>query len=114
MERKVFAMSEKVIKLGLLGLGVVGSGTIEILRNNREQITNQLGASLEVSKVLVRDVAKARSVSVEGLQLTQDPNDILEDPEIDIVVEVMGGVEMARQYITQALKKKNMVTLIKI
>ena len=111
MERKVFAMSEKVIKLGLLGLGVVGSGTIEILRNNREQITNQLGASLEVSKVLVRDVAKARSVSVEGLQLTQDPNDILEDPEIDIVVEVMGGVEMARQYITQALKnKKHVVT----
>ncbi|NLY10523.1 MAG: homoserine dehydrogenase [Firmicutes bacterium] len=104
-------MSEKVIKLGLLGLGVVGSGTIEILRNNREQITNQLGASLEVSKVLVRDVAKARSVSVEGLQLTQDPNDILEDPEIDIVVEVMGGVEMARQYITQALKnKKHVVT----
>ncbi len=107
----MFAMSEKVIKLGLLGLGVVGSGTIEILRNNREQITNQLGASLEVSKVLVRDVAKARSVSVEGLQLTQDPNDILEDPEIDIVVEVMGGVEMARQYITQALKnKKHVVT----
>jgi homoserine dehydrogenase len=102
---------EKDISVGLLGLGVVGSGVIKIINDHQEELFHQLGCGVKVDKVLVRDIEKARQIEVDEQLLTTDPQDVLENPEIDVVVEVMGGVDVARDYILQALKaKKHVVT----
>jgi len=102
-------MKKNTIKVGLLGLGTVGSGVLKILEMNKEQVTGRAGADIRIKKILVRDMQKQRSVKVERNLLTTDPREILEDPEIDVVVEVIGGVEKARLYIEEALKQKKFV-----
>ncbi|AHF06609.1 homoserine dehydrogenase [Desulfitobacterium metallireducens] len=98
------------IQIGILGLGTVGSGVIQILTQNAEDITNRTNSHINIKKVLVRDIQTPRSVS-GSFTLTDKPKDILEDPDIDIVVEVMGGIEPARTYILEALHQgKNVVT----
>ena len=92
----------KQIGLGLLGLGTVGTGLCKLVMENKELIEKRMGISLELKKALVRDLNRERILS-QG-QLTTDPNEILKDPSIQIVVEVMGGVEPAKTYITEALK----------
>lgn len=99
------------ISIGLLGLGVVGSGVIKIIENNQEELTHQLGCGVDVKRVLVRDLDKARDVEVDRTYLTTNPNDVLHNPEIDVVVEVMGGIDEARNYILEAFAtKKHVVT----
>lgn len=93
------------LRVGLLGLGVVGGGLVRLLQENGEIITNRLGAGLEIRRVLVRSLDKPRMVSLPEERLTTNPRDILEDPDIDIIVEVMGGVEPAREYILAALER---------
>jgi len=102
---------EKEISLGLLGLGVVGSGIIKIVEDHQEELVHQLGRGVKVDKVLVRDMEKARQIEVDEKLLTTNSDDVLSNPEIDVVIEVMGGVEEARKYILRALKaKKHVVT----
>ncbi len=104
-------MEKPVIKIGLLGLGTVGSGVLQILRQNGDEIEKKICRRLEVTKILVRDPAKARDVYVDPGLLTADVNEILDDPTIEIVVEVMGGLETARDHIIAALNRgKNVVT----
>ncbi|MBE3576638.1 MAG: homoserine dehydrogenase [Limnochordales bacterium] len=91
------------LQVGLLGLGVVGSGLVRVLQENGEIIGNRLGVGLEIRRALVRSLDKPRMVSLPEERLTTNPRDILEDPDIDIIVEVMGGVEPAREYILAAL-----------
>lgn len=99
------------IKIGLLGCGTVGSGVIQVLAKNKDIITAKTGAQIEVAKVLVRDRNKARDISDNNIILTCDINDILNDPEIKIVIEVMGGINPAKEYILQALNLgKSVVT----
>lgn len=91
------------LRVGLLGLGVVGSGLVQLLRCNREEVARRLGAPVEIRRVLVRSLDKPRPVPVPRELLTTDPGRVLQDPEIDVIVEVMGGVEPARELILAAL-----------
>jgi len=98
------------IQIGLLGLGTVGSGVIQILTQNDDDISNRTDSHIKIKKVLVRNLQTPRSVS-GNFVLTDKPEDILQDPDIDIIVEVMGGIEPARTYILEALHQgKNVVT----
>ena len=101
----------KEISIGLLGLGTVGSGVVQIIEDHQEKLMYQVGCPIKVKKILVKSLDKERSINVEPSVLTTDVNDVLFDPEIDIVVEVMGGVEQTKKYIVQALQnKKHVVT----
>lgn len=100
-----------VISIGLLGLGTVGSGVIKIIENHQDKLMHQVGCPVKVAKILVKDTNKERSIDVDPSTLTDDVNEIINDPEIDVVIEVMGGVEKTKDYLLQALKnKKHVVT----
>jgi homoserine dehydrogenase len=99
------------ISIGLLGLGTVGSGVIRIIENHQQEIQHQVGSAVTVDKILVNNVNKPRAVFVAKDRLTEDPEDVISNPDIDIVVEVMGGIEEAKKYIIRALEnKKHVVT----
>ena len=101
----------KEISIGLLGLGTVGSGVVKIIENHQEKLMHQVGCPVKVKKILVKNIDKHLSNGVEASLLTTDVDDILNDPEIDIVVEVMGGIDQTKQYLFQALNnKKHVVT----
>lgn len=101
----------QAISVGLLGLGTVGSGVVMIIENHQDKLMHQVGCPIKVKKILVQDVEKERSVKVDPSLLTVNPADIMEDPEIEVVIEVMGGVEDTREHLLQALRcKKNIVT----
>ena len=104
-------MSEiPVIKAALLGAGTVGGGVLRILEWQRDEMPKKLGVSIELKKILVRDKTKKRE-GIDSALLTEDWQEILSDPEIQIVIEVMGGIEPARTYILEALQAgKNVVT----
>lgn len=105
----------KKVKIALLGLGNVGRGVWMILNSNKEEIMKRSGYEVEVAKILVRDISKDRGVEVPLELLTTDFNDIINDDEIKIVVEVMGGIEPAREYMLAAMdKKKHIVTANKM
>lgn len=105
----------KKVKIALLGLGNVGRGVWMILNSNKEEIMKRSGYEVEVAKILVRDISKPRGVEVPLGLLTTDFNDIINDDEIKIVVEVMGGIEPAREYMIAAMdKKKHIVTANKM
>lgn len=105
----------KKVKIALLGLGNVGRGVWMILNSNKEEIMKRSGYEVEVAKILVRDISKPRGVEVPLGLLTTDFNDIINDDEIKIIVEVMGGIEPAREYMIAAMdKKKHIVTANKM
>ncbi len=102
---------EKSVSIGLLGLGVVGSGVIKLIEDYQEDLAHQLGCGVNVKKVLVRDIEKARKVNIDEAILTTDPSDVLNNSEIDVIIEVMGGVEEARGYLLEAFAaKKHIIT----
>ncbi|MGE5575708.1 MAG: homoserine dehydrogenase [Syntrophothermus sp.] len=104
-------MDEKPVYLGIMGLGTVGSGAVKILQQNFADITQRTGRRLAVKKVLVRNPDKPRPVTMPQGVLTTDPAEVLEDPEIRIVVEVIGGISPAKEYILQAIHNgKHVVT----
>jgi homoserine dehydrogenase len=104
-------MEKGVIKVGLLGLGNVGCGTVRALEENREAIERKIGARLVIQKICVLHPEKPRPISFDRSLLTTDASAIVDDPEIDIVAELMGGLEPARTYIDRALRNgKNIVT----
>lgn len=99
------------IKVGLLGLGTVGTGVTKVLKNNQDSITKKVGKPVELAKVLVNNTKKQRSLSLPDGVLTDKPEDVLDNPEISIIVEVMGGIEPAKDYIIRALDNdKHVVT----
>ncbi|GAA3408297.1 homoserine dehydrogenase [Paenibacillus hodogayensis] len=99
------------IKVGLLGMGTVGTGVLRIIEGHQDDLQKQVGSTIRVEKVLVQDKSKARRYAVEADRITEDGWDIVNDPDIDIVVEVMGGIEPAKTYILAALDKgKHVVT----
>ena len=104
-------MSEiPVIKAALLGAGTVGGGGYEILQWQKEEMPKKLGAVVELKKILVRNTQKEREGRESSL-FTDSWKEILTDPEIQIVIEVMGGIEPARTYILEALQAgKHVVT----
>lgn len=99
------------VKIGLLGLGTVGSSVYQIIENHQKQLQQQVGCSVEVTKVLVRDLNKKRAIEMPLEKITTNPDDILCNDEIDIVIEVLGGVEQSKVFLTRALQnKKHVVT----
>ncbi len=100
----------KPINVGLLGLGTVGGGTLTVLRRNAAEITRRAGREIRVLRAAVRDLEKAKLLAGD-LPLTTNPFDVVDDPEIDIVVELIGGLEPARELVMQAIANgKHVVT----
>ena len=104
-------MEEKVIKVALLGLGNVGTGIYKVLERQKASMVSKVGARVEIKKIMVRDLNKKRLEGINESLFTDQWQEIIEDEEIEIVVEVMGGLEPAKTYILEALKSgKNVVT----
>lgn len=101
----------KTIGLGLLGGGTVGGGLAGLLRQNGDAIAARTGVSLAIRRVAVRDLAKARPDALAGAALTTDPTTVVDDPSVDVVVELLGGLEPAGALVVRALEaKKSVVT----
>ncbi|CAM4396098.1 homoserine dehydrogenase [Bacillus manliponensis] len=101
----------KIVYVGVLGLGTVGSGVVQILKDQYEKIALDTGCELKVKTVVVRNLEKERDVCIDGVVVTSNVEEVLNDSNVDIVVEVMGGIEETKQYIIKALQnKKHVVT----
>ncbi|WMW82489.1 homoserine dehydrogenase [Undibacterium cyanobacteriorum] len=101
----------KPIKIGLLGLGTVGSGTFNVLQRNQEEIMRRAGRSIEISMVAVRNLERAQAVTKGAVELVTDPSLVVNHPEIDIVVELIGGTDVAKDLVLQAIANgKHVVT----
>ena len=101
----------KSIGIGLVGCGVVGTGLLQVLRDNTAAIEGRLGMPLEVRRIAVRDTSAVRSDLVARDRLTTDPLEVVNDPTVQVVVEVMGGVEKAYEVVhTAILAGKHVVT----
>ena len=104
-------MAERVIKAALLGFGTVGGGVYKVLKMQQEEMVSKLGARVELKKILVRNIEKAAQKTDDPSLLTNNWKEIVDDPEIEIVIELIGGIEPARTYILEALEAgKNVVT----
>ena len=99
----------KKVRIALLGLGNVGKGVWNILKVNKQAIMKRSGYDIEIAKILVRDKNKKRAVDVPQELLTTDADEIFNDDSIKIVIEVMGGLEPAKTYILNAIRRKKHV-----
>ena len=93
------------VRLGVIGVGNVGAAFINLVNERAETITQRTGISLVVTRASVRDLSRARGVDLDTKAFTTDPFEVVNDPNVDVVVELMGGIEPARGLITQALGK---------
>lgn len=101
----------KPIKVGLLGLGVVGGGTWKVLSQNADEIARRAGRRIEVVAAAVRDVEKARALVGDQILITTDGMDIVRNPDIDVVVELVGGDTLAKEWVMEAIHQgKHVVT----
>jgi len=101
----------KPVKIGLIGLGTVGTGVVKIIEGHQEDLQRQVGCPIQIERILVKHIDKIRTVQVDPARLTTDPRDVIANPEIDVVVEVMGGTGEAREFIMAALERgKHVVT----
>lgn len=100
----------ETVQIGMLGLGTVGSGVLQMIQNNEDKVANVTGRQLNVKKVLVKHPERHQKVQ-GGIKLTTDIQEIINDQEIQIVVELIGGIHPAKDYIEMALRsRKNVVT----
>jgi homoserine dehydrogenase len=103
------AMNE--IKVGLIGFGTIGTGVVKVFQHNARVIEERLGARLQLAKIADLDITTDRGVCLEGGVLTADVNEILNSPEIKVVVELIGGYEPARTFVLKAIESgKHVVT----
>jgi len=101
----------KTIRVGMLGLGTVGTGVYKVLTQNADAIASRVGASISVEKIVVNNINKERNIKIAPGVLTDNVEEVLDNQDIDIVVEVMGGIEPAQTYILKALRGgKHVVT----
>lgn len=101
----------KPVKVGLLGLGTVGTGVVRIVEGHQEDLSSQVGSPIVIEKVAVKSLDKKRNIEIDRSKLTEDPWEVIRDPEIDVIVEVMGGVNGTKEYILEALDRgKHIVT----
>ena len=99
------------IRVGVVGWGTIGSGVIRFLRESNEHLSSRLGAPIELARVADLDLKRKRAVRVPKSLLTKDARSILTDPKIDVVVELMGGLEPARTFVLEAIRHgKDVVT----
>ena len=99
------------VKVGLLGIGTVGGGTVRVLKRNAQEISRRAGRGIEVVHAAARDLGKQRIADMQGIKLTSDPFEVVNNPELDIVVELIGGDGVARELVTKAIANgKHVVT----
>ncbi|MEM9194893.1 MAG: homoserine dehydrogenase [Myxococcota bacterium] len=100
-------MPDQTIRIGLLGAGVVGEGIVRLLRDNATSIERRLGAPLEVARIVAKDPSKKRNI--DPALLSFDARDVLDDESVDVVVEVIGGLNPAHEYVRTAIERKKQV-----
>lgn len=99
------------VKIGILGLGTVGSGTVNVLTRNAEEISRRAGRGIEIARVADRSFDKPKNCNTDNLALTTDAHDIVCDPSIQVVVELIGGTDIARDLVFEAIANgKHVVT----
>ena len=103
--------SQKPVQVGLLGIGTVGGGTFAVLRRNQAEIRRRAGRGIEISMVADLNVERAREVAGEGVTVVSDAREIIANPEIDVVVELIGGYGVAKALVLEAIAAgKHVVT----
>jgi homoserine dehydrogenase len=101
----------KPVKIGILGLGTVGCGTVSVLARNAQEISRRAGREIRIAQASARDLKKKRACPMDGIQLVQDPYEVVRNPEIEVVVELIGGSEPARELVLEAIAHgKHVVT----
>jgi len=101
----------KTIKVGILGLGTVGGGTVNVLQRNAAEITRRAGCDIEVSMASVRSLQRERICDCSRFTLTEDPFEVVNHPDVDIVVELIGGETVAKELVLLAIQNgKHVVT----
>ncbi len=99
------SVRRSTINIGLLGLGVVGSGAYKVLNDNADAIERKVGARVSIKRIAVRDLAKERLVNVDRSLLTDDPHEVIDDPDISVVCELIGGAQPAKDYVLRAIRQ---------
>ena len=101
----------KPVNVGLLGLGTVGGGTVNVLKRNAEEISRRAGRGIVVTHASARDLTRERICDTSDISLTDDPFEVVNDPNVQIIVELIGGYDMARELVMQAIENgKHVVT----
>ncbi|MDA7415662.1 homoserine dehydrogenase [Xenophilus arseniciresistens] len=101
----------KPLQVGLLGIGTVGSGTFKVLQRNQEEIRHRAGRGIEITMVADLDVARAKAVVGEGVKVVGDAREVIANPQIDIVIELIGGYGVAKTLVLEAIAAgKHVVT----
>ena len=101
----------KQLNVALLGLGTVGSGVVKIIEENHQQIKDTIQKDIRIKHILVRDKSKNRPINIQQYHLTENVDDILNDEDVDIIIEVMGGIEPTVDWLKAALtQKKHVIT----
>ncbi len=99
------------VKIGLLGLGTVGSGTVNVLHNNADEIARRAGRGIQITHAAARDISKDRGCDTTNIKLTNNPADVVKDPDVEIIVELIGGDTLAKEMVLQAIDNgKHIVT----
>lgn len=101
----------KPVKIGVIGLGTVGGGTVSVLKRNAAEIARRAGREIVVARASARDLTRKRQCDTQGITLTTDPYALINDPEIDIIVELIGGCDLAKDLVLKAIDNgKHVVT----
>jgi homoserine dehydrogenase len=101
----------KPVKVGILGLGTVGGGTVNVLTRNAAEIARRAGREIIITKACAKDLNKPRICDTQGIELTSNPLDIINDPDIEIVLELIGGAGVVKDLVLQAIENgKHVVT----
>ena len=99
------------VKVGLLGLGTVGGGTVNVLKRNAEEIARRAGRGIVIAHAAARDLNKPRICDTTGIRLSTDPNEVVNNSEIDIIIELIGGDTLAKDMVLKAIEQgKHVVT----
>lgn len=99
------------MNIGILGLGTVGGGVVNVLEKNQQEIIRRCGVQVHITHAAVRDIKQKRICSTDGIQLTQDPFEIVNNPNIDIVLELIGGTSLALDLVETAINNgKHVIT----
>lgn len=99
------------VKVGLLGLGTVGGGTLRVLRRNADEISRRAGREIQIIRASVRDASKVRDVDLRDVTISEDSNAVVDDEQIEIIVELIGGIDLAHDLVLRAIGNgKHVVT----